>query len=144
MHTALAAREVIQIQFEKETCGACAVREACTRAARGSRILKLRPQAQYEALLAGRTRQKTDEFKQRYQRRAGIEGTISQGTHGFDLRYARYRGLAKTALQHVFVALALNLARLLAWWNERPKAQTRPSRFTAALKYASDLLLAVT
>lgn len=135
---------VIQIQFDRETCGTCAERESCTRAASGPRVLKLRPQAQYEALQAARTRQETEEFKQRYQRRAGIEGTISQGTHGFDLRYARYRGLAKTALQHVLVALALNLARLVAWWDERPKAQTRPSRFTAALKRAAELPLAVT
>jgi transposase len=134
---------VIQIQFDRETCGACGDRETCTRAARGSRILKVRPQAQYEALQAARTRQETEAFKQHYKRRAGIEGTISQGTHGFDLRYARYRGLAKTALQHVFVALALNLARLVAWWDERPKAQTCPSRFTAALKHA-ELALAVT
>jgi transposase len=135
---------VIQIQFDRETCGACGERESCTRAASGPRVLKLRPQAQYEALQAARTRQETEEFKHRYQRRAGIEGTISQGTHGFDLRYARYRGLAKTALQHVFVALALNLARLVAWWDERLKAQTRPSRFTAALKHAAELPLAVT
>jgi hypothetical protein len=52
-------------------------------------------------------------------------------------------GVVKTALQHVFVALALNLARLIAWWDERPKAQTRPSRFTAALKHA-ERALAVT
>jgi transposase len=127
---------VIQIQFDRDTCSTCGERASCTRAASGPRVLKLRPQAQYEALQAARAYQETEEFKQRYQRRAGIEGTISQGTHGFDLRYARYRGLAKTTLQHVFVALALNLARLIAWWDERPKAQTRPSRFTAALKRA--------
>jgi len=135
---------VIQIQFDRETCGACGERASCTRAASGPRILKLRPQAQYEALQAARTRQETEEFKQRYKRRAGIEGTISQGTHGFDLRYARYRGLAKTALQHVLVALALNLARLIAWWDERPKAQTRLSRFTTALKHAAEIPCAVT
>jgi transposase len=130
---------VIQIQFDREQCKACSNRESCTRAASGPRILKLRPQAQYEALQAARVRQTSEEFKQRYGRRAGIEGTISQGTHGFDLRYARYRGLAKTALQHVFVALALNLARLVAWWDERQKAQTRPSRFTAAFKRAAEV-----
>jgi transposase len=130
---------VIQIQFDRDQCSACGERESCTKAASGPRVLKLRPQAQYEALQVARAYQETEEFKQRYQRRAGIEGTISQGTHGFDLRYARYRGLAKTALQHVFVALALNLARLIAWWDERPKAQTRPSRFTAALKHAVEI-----
>jgi len=135
---------VIQIQFDRDTCCACSDRESCTKAARGPRILKLRPQAQYEALQSARARQETEAFKHCYRRRAGIEGTISQGTHGFDLRYARYRGLAKTALQHVFVALALNLARLIAWWDERPKAQTRPSRFTAALKHAAEIPLALT
>jgi transposase len=135
---------VIQIQFDRDKCSACGMREFCTRSASGPRILKLRPQAQHEALQSARVRQETEAFKQRYKRRAGIEGTISQGTHGFDLRYARYRGLAKTALQHVFVALALNLTRLVAWWDEQPRAQTRPSRFTAALKRASELPLAVT
>lgn len=135
---------VIQIQFDREQCGACGDRESCTKATRGPRILKLRPQAQYEALQAARARQETEAFKHCYRRRAGIEGTISQGTHGFDLRYARYRGLAKTALQHVLVALALNLARLVAWWNERPKAQTRESRFTTALKHAAEIQLALT
>jgi transposase len=135
---------VIQIQFDRDRCSSCGERASCTRSASGPRVLKLRPQAQYEALQAARARQETEEFKQRYRRRAGIEGTISQGTHGFDLRYARYRGLAKTALQHVFVALALNLARLIAWWDERPKAQTRPSRFTAALKHAAEIPLALT
>ncbi len=135
---------VIQIQFDRDTCGACCARASCTRAASGPRVLKLRPQAQNDALQAARIRQETEAFKRCYQRRAGIKGTISQGVHGFDLRYARYRGLAKTALQHVFVALALNLARLVAWWDERPKAQTRPSRYTAALKHAAEIPLAVT
>lgn len=136
--------EVIHVQFERTICGACEQRSICTQAKSGPRTLKLRPQPQHEALQAARNRQEPPEFKQRYQRRAGVEGTISQGVHGFDLRYARYRGLAKTALQHIFVALALNLARLLAWWDEQPKAQTRGSRFEAALKQAAELPLAVT
>ena len=69
--------------------------------------------------------------------RAGIEGTIHQGVHAFDLRFARYRGLAKTRLQHILTVLAINLTRLVAWWDARPKAQTRPSRFAAAMRRAS-------
>jgi len=42
-----------------------------------------------------------------------IEGTISQGVHVCDLRHARYRGLIKTHLQHVFTAIAINVARLV-------------------------------
>ena len=127
---------MIPIQVDRGTCGSCGERRMWTNAAADPRTRKRRPQAQHEALHAARTRQETKDFMQRYQRRAGIEGMISQGVHGFDLRYARYRGLAKTALQHSFVALALNLTRLIAWLAERPKAQTRPSRFAAAFQHA--------
>lgn len=47
----------------------------------------------------------------------------------FGLRRARYRGLAKTGLQHVATAAAINLDRLAAWFAERPLAPTRTSRF---------------
>jgi transposase len=49
----------------------------------------------------------------------------------FGLRQARYRGLAKTHLQHVASAVALNLDRLAAWFEGRPLAATRKSRFAA-------------
>ena len=52
----------------------------------------------------------------------------------FELRYARYRGMAKTSLQHILTVLAINLTRLVAWWDARPKAQTRPSRFAAGMR----------
>ena len=63
--------------------------------------------------------------------RAGIESTLSQGVRAFGLRRARYRGLAKTHLQTVITAVALNLDRLAAWLDGRPLAPTRKSRFAA-------------
>ena len=47
------------------------------------------------------------------------------------LRRARYRGLAKTHLQHVLTAAALNVRRLGAWWDGRPFAPTRCAAFLA-------------
>jgi len=44
--------------------------------------------------------------------RAGIEGCLSQHIQLCGLRRARYVGLAKTHLQHVATAVALNVARL--------------------------------
>jgi IS5 family transposase len=49
----------------------------------------------------------------------------------FELRQARYRGLAKTHLQHVATATAMNLVRLSAWLQGLPRAQTRRSHFAA-------------
>ncbi len=49
----------------------------------------------------------------------------------FGLRRSRYRGLAKTHLQHVATAAAIELERLAAWFRAVPRAVTRTSRFTA-------------
>jgi transposase len=71
-----------------------------------------------------------DEFKQRYARRAGIEGTVSQAT-SFGLRRSRYTGLAKTHLQNVLTATAINLTRVVDWLEGKPRAPTRTSPFAA-------------
>jgi IS5 family transposase len=49
----------------------------------------------------------------------------------FGLRRVRYRGLAKTGLQNMATAAAINLDRLAAWFAARPLAPTRVSRFAA-------------
>jgi transposase len=122
---------VIRIQFGKRDCLACPCRSQCTTAISNPRQLVVRPQAQFEAIQAARQRQQTQEFKERYAIRAGIEGTISQGVRAFDLRRSRYIGLAKTHLQHVITATAINFSRLLAWLMDIPLDGTRVSRFAA-------------
>ncbi len=47
------------------------------------------------------------------------------------MRRARYMGQAKTRLQHILTAVAMNLTRLFAWWEEKPRARTRTSLFAA-------------
>ena len=47
------------------------------------------------------------------------------------LRRSRYRTLARTRLQHVATAAAVNLERLAAWFRAVPRAATRTSRFAA-------------
>lgn len=124
-------RSQIHVRFAPADCAACPVRAHCTRAKAGPRHLTLRPRAEHDALLVARQRQTTDAFKTQYATRAGIEGTLSQGVRAFGLRQARYRGLAKTHLQHVATATALNLVRLADWLNHVPRATTRRSRFAA-------------
>ena len=124
-------RSQIHVQFAPAACVACPVRAHCTRAKAGPRHLTLRPQAEHDALLAARRRQTTATFKTQYAARAGIEGTLSQGVRAFGLRQTRYRGLAKTHLQHVATATAMNIVRLADWLNQVPRAATRLSRFAA-------------
>ena len=89
-------QDIIEVRFAKADCASCPSRPLCTQALRNPRSLKLRQQAQHEALQSARRYQTTPEFKQRYKKRAGVEGTISQATRTFQLRRARYIGLAKT------------------------------------------------
>lgn len=121
----------IYVRFAKESCQACPVRAKCTRSAAGARTLSFKSRAQYEVLQGARQREHTVEFKERYAKRAGIEGTISQGVRSFGLRRSRYIGQAKTHLQHILIAVAINLARFVAWINEVPLAETRTSAFAA-------------
>ena len=124
--------DYIEIRFSPADCQPCAHRSDCTRSKRGVRVVSLRPQIEYETLKAARERQKTDEFKSTYKKRSGIEGTISQGTRAFDLRRSRYIGLAKTRLQHLATAAAMNLTRVTTWFMDgKPKSSIRRSPFAA-------------
>ncbi len=124
-------RRPIIVAFDKHTCGTCPVRPCCTRAKHTGRRLRLPPQDQYEARAAAQTWSASEEGQQLYQRRAGVEGTLSQGVRAFGLRRTRYWGVAQTHLQHVAIAAAINIDRMVAWLNERPRAMTRISRFAA-------------
>jgi len=74
-------------------------------------------------------------FRQ-YAQRAGIEGTLSQGVRAFDLRRSRYTGLAKTHLQHILIATAINLVRVVAWLTD-PRPLKRRVVPLAALAFAA-------
>lgn len=89
------------------------------------------PQPEYEALRQARQQHASSQGQQHYKRRAGIEGTLSQGVRAFGLRQTRYRGLAKTHLQNVAIAAAMNIDRLVNWFTQVPRSKTRTSRFAA-------------
>ena len=127
-------KPIIHIEFRKKHCLACPVRQKCTRAKVNPRGLTLMVREEHEALTNARIRQTTAEFKKEYSKRSGIEGTISQGIRGFHLRQCRYIGLAKTRLQHILTAAAMNLERIYAWLEEIPLAQTRISHFEKMAK----------
>jgi transposase len=130
-----------RVSFDQAACLACPARALCTRAQTEPRRLRLQPRDQYQALQAARHLQTTPAGQKLYAKRAGIEGTISQGVRAFGLRQARYRGLAKTHVQNLATAAAINLDRLAAWFDERPQAQTRTSRFARLAPPCTDRLL---
>jgi len=108
--------------FDQKDCSPCSFRARCSRSKHSGRTLTLYPQEQYEAQLEARRRQETEAFKKLYAQCAGIESTISQGVRRTRLRHTRYIGVARTHLQQVASAAAINLARVFDWLTgERPK-----------------------
>ncbi|MFL5657650.1 MAG: transposase, partial [Ktedonobacteraceae bacterium] len=68
-------------------------------------------------------------FTKQYAARSGIEATISQGVRAFGMRRSRSIGQEKTHLQHLSIAAALNLVRIVAWLDGDELAPTRVSAF---------------
>jgi len=120
---------VMRAHFSKRDCTPCPKRHLCTKAKVMGRIITMRLPEQHKALLRAKARQETEEYKEIYRKRAGVEGTISQGVRRLDLRHCRYRGSDKSYLQHAITAAAMNILRLDDWFNGIKPAETRVSHF---------------
>jgi transposase len=128
--------ETTVVRFSRRDCSPCPVRTQCTRRQVEPRELVLQPRVEHEALQAARRHQLTEDFNAQYAARAGVEGTHAQAVRRAGLRHSRYIGLARTRLQHIAAAAALNLIRINEWCSGTPFAKTRTSRF-ATLKLSS-------
>jgi transposase len=117
----------IVVIFPEYGCRTCPVRPSCTTGF--TRRLTLHPREEHELLQRQRAEQDTDDWKQRYGKRAGVEGTIFQAVRTTNIRHSRYRGQAKTGLAHVLSAAAINLHRMEAHWTGRPIGTTRHTHF---------------
>ena len=119
-------KDAIVATFSASDCGPCPARSLCTTSGKNRRQLTVLPRDLAEAQAAARAAEKTIPFQADYARRAGVEGTMHQATsHG--ARRARYRGLPKTRLDHVYMAAALNLVQLEAFWTGTPLDRRRTS-----------------
>jgi transposase len=126
-------KPAIQIRFSKSDCLPCPARALCTKSESGPRSLTILPQLQQEALQSARQRQATDDFKEQYALRSGIEGTIALATDKLRMRRSHYRGIAKTHLQHLLTAAAINLMRFLDWIGQTSRSATRSSHLAALM-----------
>ena len=112
----------VRAEFPAESCAGCVHAEKCParRQADGSRVLECKLQA---AVLAHRRKyEATEEFRERYAWRAGIEGTNSEGKRAHGLGRLRVRGLKRVRLAVYFKALACNLKRMVRYLAKRARA----------------------
>ena len=102
--------------FSKETCNDCSKKSECTNAKNTGRTITVGPNEKY--LQEMREIQKTEEFKEIYnKRRPPVERKIAELIfHG--LRKARYIGKRKSRLQALFTA-AVNLKRIFKEQQEK-------------------------
>ncbi|WP_414859192.1 transposase [Nostoc sp. KVJ3] len=70
----------INVKFPSKVCRRCDFRHLCIKSKNESepRKLRLRPQEEHQILQTIRKQQETDEWKERYNTRAGVEGTWEQ------------------------------------------------------------------
>ncbi len=119
----------IRVRFAHETCAACPVHAQCTQAQKQGRQLSLPPREQAEWLAINRQVQSEEAYRRQYGLRSGVEACISQEVRRLDSRQARSRGKRAVQLQQIGCAVALNLIRLDAWWQQRPRGKLRRGRF---------------
>ena len=120
----------IRSRFSPRDCAACPTRSKCVRSEAGrARTVVLQDRVQYEALRNTRTQMTSEAGRKEYQIRAGVEGSLSESIRRCGLRQARYRGLAKTHLQHLATAAAMDVVRVVNHLQGKPLAPTRTSRF---------------
>lgn len=119
-------RACARVTFPIRVCRDCPLRQRCTSvnldtSLRG-RSLEFMIGPQGHALRKRRAEQESEAWKTGYRKRAGVEGTIAQATGRIGMRRCKYRGEAKTRLQHLLGAAAMNLIRIDAWQhNKRPE-----------------------
>ena len=103
--------------FSKETCSNCSKRNECTNAKNSGRTIRVGPYEEY--LQKARKIQKTERFKEVYnKRRPPVERKIGELIyHG--LRKTKYKGKRKSRLQALFTAVGVNLKKIFKEQDEK-------------------------
>ena len=103
--------------FPKEVCNACLRKDECTSARNTGRTVSVGPYEEYLQKIRGI--QKTEEFKEIYnKKRPPVERKIAELIH-HGLRKTRYIGKRKSRLQALFTAAAVNLKRIFKEQQEK-------------------------
>jgi transposase len=119
--------QLTRVKFKRVECEPCPVHDLCTKHPR--RTLSFHEEEVFKVVQKRKEEQHTDEWRKQYGKRAGVEGTVSQCVFALGMRRSRYRGLNKTHLQFVLTSAAMNLTRVVNWLNEKPRSETRFTRF---------------
>ncbi len=96
--------------WEKDICARCPMQSQC-RVREGKRFYLLSYTEKVIKLWLRREYEQTDEFKARYNMRAGVEASISRIISQTGARRLRYRGLKRMSFAEIMKVLAVNMFR---------------------------------
>ena len=113
--SATVGKHRLQARFDPAICRACPLRDQCPTCAAEIRGegRRLRYTQQRVQQRQRRLNERSDEFKQRYRWRAGLEATISRLKHQLRLAHLRVRGMCSVTYTVVLRALGLNIRRCI-------------------------------
>lgn len=120
-------QKLTRVKFKQVECDPCPVHDLCTKHPR--RPLSFHEEGGLKTVQKRKQEQHTDKWRDQYGKRADVEGRVSQCIFALGMRRSRYRGLEKTHLQFILTAATINLTRVMNWYNEQPRSETRFTRF---------------
>lgn len=99
------------VRFNPAHCDPCPARASCT-SGKAPRTVNFLPRRLHDLQAQNRADQQNPDWRRLYASRSGVEGTVDELVNAHQMRRCRYRGQAKTHVQHVLTAIAVNISRL--------------------------------
>jgi len=123
------------VAFDSQYCSTCPFQETCL-VKQGTKYHYLRYTNKAMRLAQRRAYEQTDEFKDRYRWRSGIEATMSEYDRRTGVKHLRVRGLKAVRFCSTLKAVAVNIFRATAVQRALNKAKIAHGRVLPALIYA--------
>lgn len=110
--------------FSSETCKACPRADHCPVKPGKKDLAYIRYNEKTARLSRRRANERTDEFKDKYRFRAGVEATMSQLDRRTGIKHLRVRGMKAVRFAATMKAAALNIIRAAAFKKRRNKGKS--------------------
>ena len=105
----------LQVLFDPVVCEVCPHKDRCPTAAVGRSSQRYQYTHERVQHRARRLHETSDEFRDRYRWRAGVEATMSRFKHQMGMAHLRIRGMKRVTFSALLRALGLNIHRVAAW-----------------------------
>jgi hypothetical protein len=123
------------VAFDSHHCSTCPLQETCP-VKKGTKYHYLRYTDKEMRLSKRRAYEKTEEFKDRYRWRSGVEATMSEYDRRTGVKHLRVRGFKAVRFCAILKAIGVNIFRATAVRRALDNAKTAHGRVLSALMYA--------